>query len=957
MPKDGSTNIRAVVRVRPLLLHELERGEEACCQVKDENTCLVRLGTTGNQWRQYSFDACLPNDRSQKQVFQECGVTSLLDSAVIGYSATVLAYGQTGSGKTHSMIGKAGTPDGAGRGEEVKRDDGLVMRAAKRLFKRISSDAAQLGTRFSVSASFTEIYNAPGAVNECISDLLNPDVGNLQVRHSQKRGFFISDLNAVECNSVADVRGVLEAGVQTRKVAAHALNKDSSRSHALFTLYIDSESNSTNEEAGPQGRRHGKITFVDLAGSERLKESLAEGNARKETQAINKSLFTLGQVISLLAQGKAEKHVPYRNSKLTQLLQESFGGESLCLMVTCISPSTKFAEESINSLNYAQKAMNIRNRPVVCLDEKEQLVHDLKTENAALRKELEEYRMRFAATAGMGVGGATGLPVSLGTVEDEQGQLALQEAACMGAQQASAGAQQRGAVSAEEEALEHARALMAQEPRRGVNDAMAAEKALQHARELMAQEAAAAAQQHPRTPATASSAPPPPAGRRGCPADGSSPGQPQKGRSGSTRGADGGRGGRSMRRSRSSRPESPGVIQCAEAIQARGRSEPPPEPPDGEEEAAAPAPAPPPPSAPPPVGVPPPAPSRQPPVPSGVREASSYGGTAARRRQQVEPRRRPLPPLPGRTPPGAPGAAAEPSRPGSASVAAVRQSSPSLAPSREQEQGHLQGAGRQSAPALGGSRAPHDAKPPARATAAATATAAQPAPGPPKADGPGEDATRRRYASTRGSAHLPQLTAAQMERLDGSHPSEWQVDFNRQGRGGSSRCGSAGSARGRSAGGRSTGSYSAGGTATGGGGYGAAALARRRSAEADRGGCRSGGAGRSRASSRFCSSTRSASPGSSPASFRSSRSSDRLHTGASAQGRAPLGPPQPVVGKFAAAGVSTASASTTGGIPNFGAAPNGGGPGHMSLVHLHSKLSSMQMATNSLVGVGGGAAR
>lgn len=387
MPRDVASCIRAVVRVRPLLPHETARGEKSCCEVRDANTVLVQQA--GQQWRQYSFDACLSSERTQKQVFQECGVTSLLDSAMVGYSATVLAYGQTGSGKTHSIIGRLGSSNA----DDSKRDDGLIMRSAKRLFRNISSGGAA-GETYTVSASFVEIFNAPGAVNECICDLLNSEAGNLQVRYSQSHGFFVSELCVVDCHSAADVRSVLEAGVQTRRVCAHNLNKDSSRSHALFTLYIKSTTPAP-EEGGQPLKRFGKITFVDLAGSERLKESCAEGNARKETQAINKSLFTLGQVISLLAQGKSKKHVPYRNSKLTQLLQESFGGEALCLMVTCISPAGGFAEESLNSLNYAQKAMNIRNRPVVRLDEKQQLLHDLKTENAALRKELECYRMKY----------------------------------------------------------------------------------------------------------------------------------------------------------------------------------------------------------------------------------------------------------------------------------------------------------------------------------------------------------------------------------------------------------------------------------------------------------------------------------------------------------------------------------------------------------------------------------
>eukprot|EP00439_Symbiodinium_sp_Y106_P023762 s2874_g2.t3 len=239
MPRDASSSVRAVVRVRPLLQQELEAGHENCCQASGDRSILVRVGAA-NQFRKYSFDACLPEDRSQKQVFQESGVTCLLDAAVAGYAATVLAYGQTGSGKTYTMMGRSSTGDRTSDcGDEVKRNDGLVIRAARRLFRQIGESTG--GSRITVGASFAEIFNAPGAVNECICDLLNPDAGHLQVRFSQKHGFFISDLAVAECRTLADVRAVLEAGLQNRRVNAHALNRESSRTHALFTLHIDSE--------------------------------------------------------------------------------------------------------------------------------------------------------------------------------------------------------------------------------------------------------------------------------------------------------------------------------------------------------------------------------------------------------------------------------------------------------------------------------------------------------------------------------------------------------------------------------------------------------------------------------------------------------------------------------------------------------------------------------------------
>lgn len=349
-----SSSIRAVVRVRPLLPYEAARGEEVCCEVTGLHTLEIRSGCVGN-WKEYTFDACIPPDWSQKQTFQESGIGSLIESVLVGYSATVLAYGQTGSGKTYTVAGRTSHEAGGA----VVRAEGLVDRTARQLFREIrTNEALPSPVAYSVTASFVEISNAPGMVNECLCDLLNPGSKNLLMKQTGSRGFLVSGLSSVDCHSASDVRDALEAGVQYRRSAAHALNKDSSRSHALFTLAVKSQ-------VGTEAPRHGKMTLVDLAGSERLKESGSEGHARVETQAINKSLFALGQVISQLANGG--HHVGYRNSKLTQLLQDSFGGGSLCLMITCISPATSCSEESMHSLRYAAKAMHICNRPVISI--------------------------------------------------------------------------------------------------------------------------------------------------------------------------------------------------------------------------------------------------------------------------------------------------------------------------------------------------------------------------------------------------------------------------------------------------------------------------------------------------------------------------------------------------------------------------------------------------------------
>lgn len=232
MPRDEPSCIRSVVRVRPLVPHELTHGDVACCEIQDATTIHVNVGAGWSKpvWRQYTFDACLSPECSQKQVFQNCGVTSLLEQALQGFSATILAYGQTGSGKTHTMVGCASA--NPRHAEEGKLDDALVMRSAKRLFRRIAAEPPEK-VRFSVSASFSEVYNSPGSVNECVCDLLNPASRNLQVRFNQKNGFFVEGLRHVDCMRVGDVHAALLAGLENRRVGAHAINKDSSRSHAF----------------------------------------------------------------------------------------------------------------------------------------------------------------------------------------------------------------------------------------------------------------------------------------------------------------------------------------------------------------------------------------------------------------------------------------------------------------------------------------------------------------------------------------------------------------------------------------------------------------------------------------------------------------------------------------------------------------------------------------------------
>lgn len=199
-------------------------------------------------------------------------------------------------------------------GEVYIRDetDGIIPRAIQYMWDNMTSRPEQ----YYVKASFMEIYN------EQIRDLLNPASGILHCRWNVKNGFFVEDLMVVDCTNPDDLLAVLHEGMRNRKTGSHDLNKDSSRSHSIMTIYVISE---VKSEDGHIFKKYGKLVFVDLAGSERLKESKSKGEMLKETGNINKSLFTLGKVISALASKKPVPHIPYRDSKLTMLLMDSLG--------------------------------------------------------------------------------------------------------------------------------------------------------------------------------------------------------------------------------------------------------------------------------------------------------------------------------------------------------------------------------------------------------------------------------------------------------------------------------------------------------------------------------------------------------------------------------------------------------------------------------------------------------
>ncbi|EGZ06638.1 hypothetical protein PHYSODRAFT_530869 [Phytophthora sojae] len=354
--------------------------------------------------RSFQFDLCASEELSQGQFFRACGVIPLLESVVEGYLATVFAYGQTGSGKTYSMSGLDELLAGTGSREErmgvsnnsLENSDGLIPRALKHLFALL--EQAPVDVKTVVRASYCEIYN------EQVFDLLNPGSGALNVRWNARAGFYVQDLLVVRCDSLSDVLAVVDEGHRNRHVGSHGMNADSSRSHSLLTVHVDrTETRDSDSGQSHDVTRYGKMSFVDLAGSERLKET--RSNNTEETSNINRSLLTLGKVISALAASSSGNNpgvaagtshfIPYRDSKLTKLLMDSLGGQSLTLMIACVSPSAVALEDTLSTLNYATRAKNIRNKPAVQVDPIELELSNLRHENHVLRTENDALRLRL----------------------------------------------------------------------------------------------------------------------------------------------------------------------------------------------------------------------------------------------------------------------------------------------------------------------------------------------------------------------------------------------------------------------------------------------------------------------------------------------------------------------------------------------------------------------------------
>lgn len=390
--EENDVSVRVAVRIRPQIPREIIDMCRICTQVTP-NEPQVILGTD----KAFTYDYVFNTDSIQESIYETC-VAPLINGALDGYNATVLAYGQTGSGKTYTM--------GTGFDVDVLEEQlGIIPRAIAHLFRGIDEriqDAREKGIvcpEFKITAQFLELYN------EEVIDLFNP----VKENYNKGKGYKINE----DPNGSIHIKGVitkpvlclsdalqfLKIGALSRTTASTQMNSQSSRSHAIFTLHIkqqrlvpvevldDSEPNTEFETLSA------KFHFVDLAGSERLKRTGATGERAKEGISINCGLLALGNVISALGdKSKKALHVPYRDSKLTRLLQDSLGGNSQTVMIACISPSDRDFMETLNTLKYANRARNIKNRITINQDKSSRTINILKQQIEQLQLELLEYK-------------------------------------------------------------------------------------------------------------------------------------------------------------------------------------------------------------------------------------------------------------------------------------------------------------------------------------------------------------------------------------------------------------------------------------------------------------------------------------------------------------------------------------------------------------------------------------
>ncbi|XP_061592391.1 kinesin-like protein KIF1B isoform X34 [Cololabis saira] len=380
----SGASVKVAVRVRPFNTRELSKDSKCIIQMQGNTTTILNPKQPKEPAKTFSFDYSYwshttPEDTSfasQNLVYNDIG-KEMLAHAFEGYNVCIFAYGQTGAGKSYTMMGK-----------QEEGQEGIIPMLCEDLFEKINEETNKDELSYSVEVSYMEIYC------ERVRDLLNPkNKGNLRVREHPLLGPYVEDLSKLAVTSYTDIADLMDAGNKARTVAATNMNETSSRSHAVFTIVFTQKKHDNETDLSTE--KVSKISLVDLAGSERADSTGAKGTRLKEGANINKSLTTLGKVISALAEvdnctSKSKKKkksdfIPYRDSVLTWLLRENLGGNSRTAMVAALSPADINYDETLSTLRYADRAKNIKCNAVINEDPNNKLVRDLKDEVARLK--------------------------------------------------------------------------------------------------------------------------------------------------------------------------------------------------------------------------------------------------------------------------------------------------------------------------------------------------------------------------------------------------------------------------------------------------------------------------------------------------------------------------------------------------------------------------------------------
>ncbi|XP_060806245.1 kinesin-like protein Klp68D [Amyelois transitella] len=355
--------VKVVVRCRPLSEREKKEGYDEVVKVWPERGAVQVYNPKGED-KLFTYDAAYDSIADTQTIYDEM-VRPLVASVLDGFNGCVFAYGQTGTGKTHTM---EGTPS----------DEGIIPRTFHHIWAHIENTASPDVTHL-VSCSYVELYL------EDVRDLLSKDCKKLTIRGQELNGFYIPEMTSIVCKSASEMVRVMKAGNKLRAAGRTDMNEHSSRSHAVFLVTVETAHRANNRI------RVGKLNLVDLAGSERQRKTGASADRLREAARINQALSSLGNVISALAENSP--HVPYRDSKLTRILQDSLGGNSKTIMIANIGPACYNYDETITTLRYAHRAKAIKNKPVRNEDPKDAKLREYQAEIERLRMLIEQRKV------------------------------------------------------------------------------------------------------------------------------------------------------------------------------------------------------------------------------------------------------------------------------------------------------------------------------------------------------------------------------------------------------------------------------------------------------------------------------------------------------------------------------------------------------------------------------------